>query len=388
MKDQLIESLYSDWTEEFKFSINDSKSLYIALFSIHGQLIQANNPMTGLFKGDAFLSLINPTFEKLIGLDFHEKLIYSGYLTIGSPMDDNFSIQANVYRKDDQMLIVGGVDVTQMVGQNQEMRELNREIGHLQRQLIKEKVTLENTLVQLNDTNKELKEANETKNKFISILSHDLKNPFNVLLGISDLLYENYDDFNRDQVTEQIELIHKSAHKTYLMLEDLLLWSSSQLGRIQFYPQDLVLAELCNEVVGNLSDQSNRKNIRLLVNVPSAMVVFADRNMLKTILRNLISNAIKFSPHDTTVSVSAEKGPDKWTISVFDRGIGISPENQETIWSLSEKITTSGTDQEEGSGLGLQLCKEFTEKHGGTIGLFSELGKGSEFRFTIPFKLD
>lgn len=386
MKDQLIETLYLEWTEELKYSIYENKSLYIALFSTDGKLLVANKPMAALFIGDAFLSLINPTFNKLLALDCKDSLIYSGYLTIGSPIDDNFSIQTNVYRKNDQILIVGGVDVTQLVYQNEEMRQLNREIGHLQHQLIKEKTTLENTLVQLNDTNMELKEANETKDKFISILSHDLRNPFSVLLGFSDLLFENYDDFNKDQVAEQINLIHKSAHKTYNMLEDLLLWSRSQLGRIQFNPQDFMLANLCKEVIVDLTEQSNKKNISLHVQIPPEMVVFADVNMLKTILRNLVSNAIKFSWHNSTVTVTAEQSPEMLTISVFDQGIGISTENQKKIWILSEKLSTSGTDNEEGSGLGLLLCKEFTEKHGGSICVISEPGRGCEFRFTIPIK--
>lgn len=386
MKDQLIETLYLEWTEELKYSIYENKSLYIALFSTDGKLLVANKPMAALFIGDAFLSLINPTFNKLLALDCKDSLIYSGYLTIGSPIDDNFSIQTNVYRKNDQILIVGGVDVTQLVYQNEEMRQLNREIGHLQHQLIKEKTTLENTLVQLNDTNMELKEANETKDKFISILSHDLRNPFSVLFGFSDLLFENYDDFNKDQVAEQINLIHKSAHKTYNMLEDLLLWSRSQLGRMQFNPQEFVLANLCKEVIVDLTEQSNKKNISLHVQIPPEMVVFADVNMLKTILRNLVSNAIKFSWHNSIVTVTAEQSPEMLTISVFDQGIGISTENQKKIWILSEKLSTSGTDNEEGSGLGLLLCKEFTEKHGGSICVISEPGRGCEFRFTIPIK--
>jgi len=384
MKDKLIETLYSEWTEELKYSIYENKSLYIALFAADGQLIIANKPMAALFIGDAFLSLINPSFKKLLELDYQHSLIYSGYLTVGSPMEDNFSVQANVYRKADRILIVAGVDVTQLVRQNEEMRQLNREIGNLQRQLIKEKSILEKTLVQLNDSNKDLKEANETKDKFISILSHDLKNPFSVMLGFSDLLYENFDDFNKEQVTEQIQLIHKSAHKTYNMLEDLLLWSRSQLGRIQFQPQNFLLANLCNEVIGFFSEQSTKKNITLCVAIAPELEVFADKNMLKTILRNLVSNAIKFSWHNTSVTISALMSPEMLTVSVFDQGVGISSENQKKIWVLSEKLSTSGTDKEEGSGLGLLLCKEFTEKHGGSISVISEQGKGCEFRFTIP----
>ncbi|MDD4923019.1 MAG: HAMP domain-containing sensor histidine kinase, partial [Bacteroidales bacterium] len=197
-------------------------------------------------------------------------------------------------------------------------------------------------------------------------------------------LVENFSLFDNQQIVEQIEIIHKTVHKTYSLLEDLLLWSRSQLGRIEFQPTNLLLETICKEVVLSLAELADKKNIRLDIGMSSDLRVLADENMLKTILRNLITNAIKFSFHDSVVTISAKPDHQMVGISVFDQGVGISLSRQEKIWKLSEQFSTEGTDKEEGSGLGLLLCKEFTEKQGGTISVLSEPDKGSEFCFTVP----
>jgi signal transduction histidine kinase len=384
MKDKLFNTLYSEWKEALGESLYESKSLFIAVFSADGKLMVANKTMTDLFRGEPSESLLNPTFEKLVSMPAEKPLIYEGYLTMGEQICHFTSILAKIFRKEDKLLIVGGVDVSQMVEQNGAMHQLNDNINNLQRQLIKEKITLENTYKQLNLANANLREANATKDKFLSIMAHDLKNPFAILLGFSDILLENLSQFSNEEILQQIEVINKTVHKTYGLLEDLLLWSRSQLGRIEYYPTEVQLEAICKGVASGLSELSDRKNIHLNVRVSPDIKVLVDENMTRTILRNLITNAIKFSWHDSDVSVTAEDGAEMVTVYVIDQGVGIKPEMQQKIWKLSEQVSTEGTDKEEGSGLGLLLCKEFTEKQGGTIFVDSEPGKGSVFSFTLP----
>ena len=291
-----------------------------------------------LFRGDPSKSLQNPTLGKLRSMSFEKALVYEGYLTIGDNLNHFNSIQAKFFRKNDRLLIVGSVDVGLMAEQNDAMRRLNDEISNLQRQLMKEKVALEKTYDQLNLANANLKESNATKDKFLSIMAHDLKNPFSVLLGFSDILMDSFSEFDKEQIFQQIEIIHKTVHKTYQLLEDLLLWSRSQLGRIEFQPTKMNLDTICKDVALSLSEIADKKSIRLEVRVSPELEVLADENMLKTILRNLITNAIKFSWHDSFVTISAEPGPQMVSVSVSDHGVGIALKQQEKIWKLSEQV--------------------------------------------------
>jgi len=384
MQKKLFETLYSNWKEELGQPIFESKSLYIAEFSLDGKLLQANKTMSDLFHGNPSKSLLNPTFTKLISIHPDNSLVYKGFLTIGDQVDHFTSINATIFRKKDLILIVGSINANQLKDENQEMSMLNNQVNNLQRQLIKDKSILQSTYEQLNLANESLKEANATKDKFLSIMAHDLKNPFNVLLGFSDLLLENIHVFSKDEVLQQISIINKTTHQTYGILEDLLLWSRLQLGRIVFEPTNMNLNEICLNVVTSLSEMANKKHIQVDVVVNPDAIVQTDNFMFKTILRNLVSNAIKFSWHDSCVTISAENESQMTAISVIDHGVGIPPEKMEKIWNLSEQFSTVGTNNEEGSGLGLLLCKEFTEKQGGTISVISTLSKGSEFRFTVP----
>lgn len=266
------------------------------------------------------------------------------------------------------------------------MHSLNGEINNLQRIVIKEKNTLESTLQKLNATNAELNEANATKDKFFSIISHDLKNPFNALLGFSDYLTENLKDMEPDEVEEQINMLSKASHHAYNLLEDLLTWSKSQRGAIPFNPSTLFVQAIFDEIESNLADVASGKAISLIFENKGNPYLYGDLNMVKTILRNLVSNAIKFSVRSSEIRIIVENGDLYTIITVRDKGVGISERNIERLWQLSEQFTTKGTENEEGTGLGLILCKEFVDKHKGKIWVESELGKGSDFKFTLPLE--
>lgn len=231
----------------------------------------------------------------------------------------------------------------------------------------------------------ELREVNTTKDKFFSIIAHDLKNPFNALLGASRELNDSIDELDKRDVKETSLIIARNAQNAYNLLENLLEWSRSQLGRIEFNPQQLGLKEIVSESIKTMEGQAGIKEIRLL-NKIEGVSVYADSNLLKTILRNLLSNAIKYTNNSGTISVSARQIDSYIEVSVTDTGVGMPPEAIEKIFRIDTKYSTPGTENETGTGLGLILCKEFVEKQGGRIWVESEVGKGTTFTFSIPAK--
>lgn len=373
-----IEDLVSDWSEELALSLADSQTVCLALFDINGSILFSNKKMNEMLVGEPKESLLNPTFERLASIKSDNSLIYKGYLTLGSYTSDNISVKSQIYRKKDSIMIIGSIDAQQLVEQNQIMLDLNKEINNLQRQLIKEKHDL-------NKANFELNEANASKDRFFSILAHDLKNPFNIILGFSELLKDNVRQYSIEDIEEQVNHIYKSSKYTYGLFEELLLWSKSQSGRIKFQPEKIAFAEAYEEVKKALLPQLQNKNIFLTADIDEKARLYADKNMLKTILRNLISNAIKYSFENTEINLKIEKNDNsRALISVTDNGIGISKANQDKLFKLSETVSSEGTAKEKGTGLGLLLCKDFVEKHDCKIWVESELGKGSTFKFTMP----
>ncbi|MBU8893900.1 MAG: hypothetical protein KOO66_14055 [Bacteroidales bacterium] len=232
-------------------------------------------------------------------------------------------------------------------------------------------------------TNK-LEEANKTKDKFFSIIAHDLKNPFNTLIGYSDVLKSDFREYEQDEIYQNLNIIYNTSVKGYDLLENLLKWSQSQTNKIVFEPIKVNLYEIVQSCIDDIENRSQFKNIDIKNDVPENYHVIADENLLKTILRNLINNAVKFTQRSGMVSVSA-KIDDKITeVLVKDSGIGMSEAELQYLFRIDKIFSKPGTNKEKGSGLGLILCKEFVEKHGGDIWVESELEKGSIFRFTIP----
>ncbi|MCD4791991.1 MAG: hybrid sensor histidine kinase/response regulator [Bacteroidales bacterium] len=235
----------------------------------------------------------------------------------------------------------------------------------------------------------ELQISNASKDKFFTIIAHDLKSPFNAILNFSELLLTNFEKFNVEKQKELIGFIHQSGMNTYKLLENLLLWSSSQRGIIDFSPKLKKLYTISKETVEFLNHTAVAKTITLKNEISDSIYVMADKEMLVTILRNLLSNAIKFTPKGGIITINANKitnenNQNYIEISVNDNGIGIPKEKQSQLFQIGESMSTKGTENEGGTGLGLILCKEFVEKHGGKIKVDSEENKGSTFTFTIP----
>jgi signal transduction histidine kinase len=240
----------------------------------------------------------------------------------------------------------------------------------------------------LQESEKRLLQLNRDKDLFISILSHDLRSPFSNLLGLSEVLMEEIRELNIDEIENHIISINTTAKTAFILLEDLLKWTRAQHGMIPFKPQNLSFADIFKNIFEDLNPNAKAKNITIYYSPKDKINVYADIDMLKTILRNLITNAIKFTNSGGEINISAEQIGSNVSISVSDNGIGIAPDALIKLFDISKVITTKGTADETGTGLGLLLCKEFVEKHCGKIWVESEVGKGSDFKFTIPMSVE
>lgn len=228
--------------------------------------------------------------------------------------------------------------------------------------------------------------ANATKDKFFSIIAHDLRSPFTSLLGFSEIMNENFKSNNLEEQKETFEYIDKGIKDVYKLLENLLLWARLQKESITINPIELILSDLVNEAVEPLLQLSQNKAIEVINQIPADIIVLSDKSILSTVIRNIVSNAIKFTPKNGSINISAVNKNRFTEIIIKDNGIGIPPENINTLFNVSEKTSTHGTEGETGTGLGLVLCKEFVELQKGSIRVESEVGKGTSVYFTIPAK--
>ncbi len=239
----------------------------------------------------------------------------------------------------------------------------------------------------LKKSESQLKELNATKDKFFNIVAHDLKNPFTSLLGSSELLFQNIHQMDIEKIKKLATILNDSAKSGYAILQNLLDWSRSQTGLIKFNPEKINLRKLIDENILNLELFSANKEIEIHSEVKNDMFIYSDKNILNTILRNILSNAVKFTHRGGKVVVSGLIDHYEVIISVKDTGTGISKENIEKLFRIDSKYSVPGTENEQGTGLGLKLCKEFVEKQGGKIWVESIENKGSDFKFSIPIRL-
>ena len=238
--------------------------------------------------------------------------------------------------------------------------------------------------LKLIESERKLSELNATKDKFFSIIAHDLKNPFNSILGLSGLLKNNINKFDMEKINKFVESINSVSLNAYKLLENLLEWSKAQTGKIDYKPTNLIFEGLLIDVVSLTENLAGAKNISINYKISDCLTVFADPNMLNTVLRNLISNAVKFTNRNGNITITAGRQNDEILVIVSDTGVGINENTIHKLFNISEKVSSLGTEEEKGTGLGLLLCKEFVEKHNGRIWVESIENKGSDFKFTIP----
>lgn len=235
-------------------------------------------------------------------------------------------------------------------------------------------------------TEAELRMLNATKDKFFSIIAHDLKNPFNSLLGFSDLLKNDYDNFDKEEIKRFIQIMHDSSKTGFDLLENLLQWSRSQTGRIAFIPVEVNIRDIVLGCIDLLETSARKKHINIYHEIPENINVRGDIEMLSAVFRNLISNAIKFTPKHGSIKIKARVTTKFTEIAFIDTGVGIAEEKIQDLFRIDKQVSTFGTENEKGTGLGLILCKEFVDRHKGKIKVNSERKNGSEFKVILPLE--
>ncbi|HEX2394853.1 MAG TPA: two-component regulator propeller domain-containing protein, partial [Bacteroidales bacterium] len=271
---------------------------------------------------------------------------------------------------------------------------LERKVEERTSRIVEMNGILKDQTTELNRKNQELEqlnchlnELNATKDKFFSIIAHDLKNPFNAILGFSEMLATNYDAWKDEKTGQVLKLLYNSAQNLFNLLENLLEWSRSQRGIMEFNPEILDLQVLLQDSINLFTDSLMAKNLNLIISDPGDRIaVYADKQMLGTMIRNLISNAIKYTNKNGEIKFSSNFNGMETFISVSDNGVGMSSEKSARLFCIDSGGSTPGTNNEKGTGLGLLLTREFVSRHGGEITVSSEAGKGSTFTISLPWK--
>lgn len=237
---------------------------------------------------------------------------------------------------------------------------------------------------QLVESEKKLKEQNENKDKFFALLSHDLRTPFNGIMGFAKLLTNKIDTLSKDEIKLYASHIYTLSQNFDKLMNDLLVWCNVQMNNVVFQPGKVCICKIIEETIGIFSDNAKEKGIDIVWSCQMDYYVKADENMVKSVFRNLLSNALKFTNRGGKIVVESKCDEDFCEISIADNGIGISDRTEDKIFKINEHTGSTGTANEKGTGLGLILSKEFIEKHGGKIWFESEQGKGTTFFFTLP----
>jgi signal transduction histidine kinase len=274
---------------------------------------------------------------------------------------------------------------------NEVLNEVNRLLKERQLKIEDQDIAIkgqsEKLMIQateLQEKNIELVKLNDSRNLFFSIIAHDLKNPFSIILGYAGLLKNKYSSLTDEKRTRYIELIEASSVKTHNLLDNLLNWARSQTGSLTMKCEMFVMNDLIQEVLELYSENIRNKDIIVNYSPDLMYEVYADKEMIKTVIRNLVSNAVKFCIKEGTIKINMIETDEHVQFSIEDNGVGISETDQESIFDIDKHLTSPGTMGETGSGLGLILCKIFIEKSQGNISVVSQINKGSKFTFSVP----
>ena len=250
---------------------------------------------------------------------------------------------------------------------------------------LQEKVKiLENTIQNLKNNELDLIHSNEDKIKLIAIISHDLKNPMNTIIGLTDLLERKILQQDLDSIEEYAKNINQSTHKIRMLLSNLLEWSVTLSGKIEFRPIKISIKKIIQEVTGLLEETLKFKSVTIEYECSEDLEVFVDKEMISAVLRNIVMNSIKFSHAGSKIKIACDKIGDNVSVSVVDYGIGMSDKTMNSLFKVGHLKPNQGTKNESGTGIGLLLCKDFLRKHHSVLLVESEEGKGSTFKFNLP----
>lgn len=358
-----------------QIEINKAKELYLKIFEDFPALIWRS-------RLDKLCDYFNKTWLDFTGRSFEQEFGY-GWAEGVHPDDFDFCVQIYVNAFDKHEAFLMEYRLKNKAGEYRWIRDFGRPFYDLDNTFLGYIGSCYD-ITEIKNNELKLIELNATKDKFFSIIAHDLRNPFNNILGNVELLIENYDLLDDCKRKLFVEKVYSSSKNAFKLLENLLEWSRTQSNTIVFKPEPVNLLKICNEVTENLAPLASTKNIQIDIVAAPIISLYSDINMIKTVLRNLISNAIKYTNQNGNIHISAEICEKNVTVSVSDNGVGIDPRHINHLFDIQDKIPRNGTAGEKGTGLGLIICKEFIEKHKGKIWVESEPGKGSNFKFTIP----
>lgn len=370
------EQLESTFGEEYDIETSDSGEDALEFFKElmeEGQqvpVIISDYIMPGM-KGDELLKEIHKLSPESL------KILLTGQASIEGI--SNAINNAQLYRFiskpwDRNDLVLTVKEAVKSFLQERKIRKQNRELLELN-------ASLEEQVAQRTE---ELREANATKDKFFSLIAHDLKSPFNALLGLSDAMLENWEVFEDEMKLEFVQDIYNSSKNTYALLQNLLEWSRSQIDSVKVEPTVFKPSEIVQENLDVLKQHAESKQILIANKINHEISCLADKNMISTVFRNLISNAIKFTEPEGNITITSCSKNNHQEFCIIDNGIGMDEKTRNSLFHLNSKTQRFGTSNESGTGLGLHLCKELVEKNGGQLSVTSKENEGSTFCFTLP----
>lgn len=369
---KLAEEALRENEEKFSAIFRSNPNAIVLSHKKDGKIIDVN---------DAFLTLLGRTREEVIGKTSYQLTMFS------NPEDRSkavakLSAEEQVYNQEVKIRRASGEERTVILSiVPLHLNGINAMVTTLQ-DMTDRKLMEEELLTRAN----RLRELNATKDKLFSILSHDLKGPFTSIVGFSELLIENIRKNDFEDIENFATVISESSHNAMNLLTNLIEWSRLQTGRIKFNPTLFDINSIISEVVDLLFASARQKSINITSDIPSRLNIFADIFMINTVLRNLISNAVKFSYPEGKILISALKKESAVMIKISDNGVGMSQEAIEKLFNFESNFSTTGTQNEKGTGLGMIICKEFVTTHKGKIWVESEIGKGTSVIFTLPSK--
>jgi PAS domain S-box-containing protein len=362
-----------DSEEKFR-SIFENSGIGKAILTPKGEFIKVNNSFAEMFGYGI------EEFNNIHLLDITHPPEIEHSLQIMKELEQDKSLNyiqyENKYLRKNGKTFWGFVIITPIRNENEKLSFLTAQLQDI--------TIKKNAEVKLINYAEELEELNQSKDKFFSIISHDLRSPFNALLGISEYTTKFFDNLSKEDIKESIENMHSSAKKVYNLIQNLLEWTQIQTGGLEFEKSKIDLCEISKSILELYEETAKSKNINLTTNISNSIFLYADQYMIETILRNLVSNGIKFTHPTGSVSINAAVKSNLVEVTVEDNGIGITPENKKNLFNIDKQCRMDGTAKEKGTGLGLILCKDFIEKSNGTITVESNLNKGSKFTFTVP----
>jgi len=372
LKDQLGPFFENQYLIETSTTAEEALEIYDELIGsgYDVPVVISDYLMPGM-RGDEFLILVHEKNPKTL------KILLTGHANIEGIM--NAINKANLYRyipkpwdRDDLILTVR--EAVRSFLQEEEIKKKNAELQAINENL--EKLVEERT--------SELEQANATKDKFFSIIAHDMKDNFGGLLGYTEVLSTEYERFAEEEKRTMVVAIREVSEQLYKLLQNLLEWANIQTGNMTFKPENFPLSAFIHDEFTLLNEYAGKKSQTLLFNPAEEILVKADESMISSVLRNLVVNAIKFTPEKGVIQVKIAQKGNYAVITVEDNGVGISQENLKRLFKVNESVKTYGTNQESGTGLGLILCKEFIQKNGGDISIESEEKMGTTVTFTVP----